>query len=203
VLDAVLDDLGIEMTDLAGHSLGGQFSLQYAIARPARVRRLALLGAPGGAFAEMRPVPVMRIIAIPGVGRALLALPASRAQYRRTTEITLGKGVLARWPDDLAEAGYLAARRPGFAPSVASFFRCLATPGGVRPRVTIPDAQLRRITAPVLLIWGDQDVFLTPAAAAGRVTAIRDARLVTISGGHAPWLDDAAACGAALTQFLA
>jgi pimeloyl-ACP methyl ester carboxylesterase len=202
VLDAVLDGLGIDVADLAGHSLGGQFSLHYTIARPARVRRLVLLGAPGAAFAETRVIPFMRAAAIPGLGRALLSLPASRAQYRRTTEITLGKGVLDRWPADLAETGYLAARRPGFPKSVASFFRCLATPAGVRPRVTISDQELRTITAPVLLIWGDRDVFLAPAGAAARISCLGDARLVIISGGHAPWLDDPQASSRALTEFL-
>jgi pimeloyl-ACP methyl ester carboxylesterase len=202
VLRGVLAELDIKTVDLVGHSLGGQFSLFFTIAEPERVRRLVLLGAPGGAFPQMRPVPMMRAAAIPGVGKALLRMPASRRQYQRNTEVMLGKGVLDRWPGELAEVGYLAARRPGFASSVASFFSCLATPIGVRKQVTIPLADLAGITAPVLLIWGDKDVFLTPAGAAHQIGAIPDATLVTISGGHAPWLDEPDQAGAALADFL-
>jgi pimeloyl-ACP methyl ester carboxylesterase len=203
VLRGVLAELGIKTVDLVGHSLGGQFSLFLTIAEPERVRRLVLLGAPGGAFPQMRPVAMMRVAAIPGVGTALLRMPASRRQYRRNTELMLGKGALGRWPDELAEVGYLAARRPGFAPSVASFFRCLATPMGVRERVTITLADLAEITVPVLAIWGDDDVFLSPDGAAEPVGAIKNATLVTVSGGHAPWLDQPDQAGAALAGFLA
>jgi pimeloyl-ACP methyl ester carboxylesterase len=203
VLRGVLAELDIKTVDLVGHSLGGQFSLFFTIAEPERVRRLVLLGAPGGAFPQMRPVPMMRVAAIPGVGKALLRMPASRRQYRRNNEVMLGKGVLDRWPGELAEVGYLAARRPGFAPSVASYFTCLATPMGVRKQVTISLADLAGITVPVLLIWGDKDVFLTPAGAAEQIGTIPDATLVTISGGHAPWLDEPDQAGAALADFLA
>jgi pimeloyl-ACP methyl ester carboxylesterase len=203
VLGGVLAELGVSAVDLVGHSLGGQFGLFFTIAEPGAVRRLVLLGAPGGAFPQMRPVAAMRALAVPGAGGLLLRLPASRQQYRRTTEITLGRGVLDRWPADLAETGYLAARRPGFAPSVTSFFRCLATPAGVRPRVTVPEYDLAGIDTPVLLLWGDRDVFLTPGGAAGPVGALRDARLITVRGGHAPWLDDPQTCERELAGFLA
>jgi pimeloyl-ACP methyl ester carboxylesterase len=203
VLPGVLAELGVAAVDLVGHSLGGQFGLYLAIAEPDLVRRLVLLGAPGGAFGQMRPVPVMRLIAVPGAGGLLLRLPASRQQYRRTTEVTLGRGVLRRWPGELAEAGYLAARRPSFAPSVASLFRCLATPRGVRPQVTVPAYELAGLKVPVLLLWGDDDVFLTPAGAREPIGALADATLVTVHGGHAPWLDDPQTCEHALVEFLA
>jgi pimeloyl-ACP methyl ester carboxylesterase len=203
VLGGVLAGLGIGEVDLVGHSLGGQFGLFFTVAEPGAVRRLVLLGAPGGAFPQMRPVAAMRAIAVPGAGSLLLRLPATRQQYRRTTEITLGKGVLDRWPADLAEAGYLAARRPGFAPSVTSFFRCLATPAGVRPRVTVPSYDLAGIETGVLALWGDRDVFLTPAAAASSLSALRNGKLITVRGGHAPWLDDPQTCERELSAFLA
>jgi pimeloyl-ACP methyl ester carboxylesterase len=129
-------------------------------------------------------------------------MPASRRQYRRSTEVILGQGVLDRWPGELAEVGYLSARRPGFASSVASFLTCLATPMGVRKQVTIPLGDLAQITVLVLLIWGDKDVFLSPARAAEQIGAIPNATLVTISGGHAPWLDEPDQSGVTLADFL-
>ncbi|MFH8974082.1 alpha/beta fold hydrolase [Streptomyces sp. NPDC017890] len=42
-LDALLDGLGIEETDLGGHSYGAWIALQYALRAPDRLRRLFLL----------------------------------------------------------------------------------------------------------------------------------------------------------------
>ena len=45
-VDEVLDELGLERSALAGGSMGATWALWYALARPERVRRLALLGQP-------------------------------------------------------------------------------------------------------------------------------------------------------------
>jgi pimeloyl-ACP methyl ester carboxylesterase len=192
----------VAAADLVGHSLGGHFGLYFTIAEPARVRRLVLLGAPGAAFAGTKPVPAMRIASLAGLGRVLLSVPVSPRQSRRNNEAMLGRGVFDRWPGEMAEVGYHASRRPGFAPSVASFFRCLATPAGVRPRVVVPVGDLESVTAPVLLIWGDRDVFLTPGAARTQCEAFPEAWLVELHGGHAPWLDEPDASSKELTGFL-
>ncbi|MET8960469.1 alpha/beta fold hydrolase [Streptomyces sp. NPDC004074] len=52
-LDAVLDGLGIDRADLAGHSYGGWIALHYALHAPGRVTRLALLD-PTQCFAGFR-----------------------------------------------------------------------------------------------------------------------------------------------------
>ncbi|MFD7735239.1 alpha/beta fold hydrolase [Kitasatospora phosalacinea] len=53
-LDTVLDALGTERADLCGHSYGGWIALGYALRRPDRVSRLALLD-PTGCFTGYRP----------------------------------------------------------------------------------------------------------------------------------------------------
>ncbi|WP_033214560.1 alpha/beta fold hydrolase [Kitasatospora phosalacinea] len=53
-LDAVLDALGAESADLCGHSYGGWIALSYALRRPDRAARLALLD-PTGCFTGYRP----------------------------------------------------------------------------------------------------------------------------------------------------
>ncbi|MGW4804962.1 alpha/beta fold hydrolase [Kitasatospora sp. NPDC004272] len=53
-LDAVLDALGADRADLCGHSYGGWIALTYALRRPDRVARLALLD-PTGCFTGYRP----------------------------------------------------------------------------------------------------------------------------------------------------
>ncbi|MGW4893551.1 alpha/beta fold hydrolase [Kitasatospora sp. NPDC004240] len=60
-LDAVLDHLGLDGTDLCGHSYGGWIALEYALRHRRRVRRLALLD-PTQCFAGFRPGYLLRAL---------------------------------------------------------------------------------------------------------------------------------------------
>jgi pimeloyl-ACP methyl ester carboxylesterase len=202
VIDAVLDAYGLKRVDIVAHSLGGQFALYYVLARAARVRRLVLLGAPGAGFSEVTPVPAMRLLSIPGVGRGILSLPASPAAYAKNSAATLGPGALDGYPADLAEAGRLASQRPGFAPSVASYFRALITPFRVRANVPVSHAELATITVPTFMVWGDEDVFLTPDRGRASIESIPGAKLLVVKGGHAPWLNQLNETSAAVVGFL-
>jgi pimeloyl-ACP methyl ester carboxylesterase len=202
VIDAVFDGFGIEKADIVAHSLGGQFALYYALNRPERVRRLVLLGAPGAGFEGVRPVAAMRLMSAPGIGRAILALPASFDAYRKNSDGMLGRGALDPYPRGITEVGYLGSQRPGFASSLASFFRALITPFSVREGVAVRRAQLATISTPTLMVWGDDDVFLTPARGRKNVDAIPGAKLLIVHGGHAPWLNELETTASAVRQFL-
>jgi pimeloyl-ACP methyl ester carboxylesterase len=202
VIDAVLAAFDVDIVDVIAHSLGGQFALYYVIARPGLVRRLVLLGAPGAGFEGVAPVPAMRIMSIPGIGRAILALPASREAYRKNSDGMLGAGAMDGYPDEIAEVGYLASKRPGFASSLASFFRALITPFSMRPGVAVPPADLARIATPTLMVWAEKDVFLTPARGRANIDAIPHSQLLLVEGGHAPWLNELELTGSTIRTFL-
>jgi pimeloyl-ACP methyl ester carboxylesterase len=202
VLTAVCDALEIDTADVVGHSMGAQFGIYFAVDVPARVRRLVVLGAPGAAFAGVRPTSAMRTLSVPGLGPALLRLPLPMSAYRRSLDDMLGDAVLDHHPSAMVEVGYLAGKGPAFAASVSSFFRALITPTHVRPHVPVTLDDLAGLCAPTLLVWGEQDIFLTPDAAADSITAIPDATLIRVTGGHAPWLDEPQTCGTAVAEFL-
>jgi pimeloyl-ACP methyl ester carboxylesterase len=49
----VLDELGIDKVDLVGNSMGGHSALAFALANPARVGKLVLMGGGTGGRASM------------------------------------------------------------------------------------------------------------------------------------------------------
>ncbi len=146
VLRSLLDALGLDRVDLVGHSMGAQISLYSALDLGPRVRRLALLGAPGAGLPGVRPITAMKLAAIPGLGPALLAAPMSERVFIRGNEVALGKGVLDDVPADVLRAAHLLAGRRSNARSIASFFRTLLKRGKVRPGIALDATELARIT---------------------------------------------------------
>jgi pimeloyl-ACP methyl ester carboxylesterase len=196
-------ELGLDRADMVGHSMGAQFALYLAVDAPELVGKLVLIGAPGAGFAGARPVPAMRVLSVPGLGAALLRAPLSKAAYKRNNDAMTGRGVIDRYPSDLLDIGYLAGQRPGFAPSVSSFFRALITPRAIRPGVPVPISDLASLVAATLLVWGTEDVFMTPHKASASINAIPRHTLLTVPGaGHLPWLNDPQLCGKTIIEFL-
>lgn len=203
VIKSLIEQIGADRVDLVGHSLGAQISLYSALDLGHRVRRIVLLGAPGAGFPATRPLPVMKLLAIPGVGETLLRVPMSRRTFAHNNDMALGKGALDQLPAELVEAAFLLAGRTSNAPSIASFFRGLVRRGSLRPGVTLDSAELGRLLQPTLMCWGDEDVFLTALQGAVEIVSLRDVRLVRLVGaGHAPWLQAPAVVGQAIAGHL-
>lgn len=202
VITAVLDTLGLDIVDLAGHSLGAQFSLYYALAQPQRVRRIVTIGAPGAAFGEVKPPFAFKMLSAPGMGRLILAAPLSMKQFHRNSAALHGPTALEGHPDELAEVGYLSTKLSHRPRSLASYFRRLITPYAMRPGIVISHVELGEVKQPVLVVWGKFDAILSTDAAAPSIASLPDATLFTVVGGHAPWLDKPQECGERIAAFL-
>ena len=202
VLDEVLGFFQLDLVDAIGHSLGGQFALYFALAHPQRLRRLVLLGAPGAAFSQARATVGMRLASIPGVGTALLGLSTSQRAHDRAVDQLFGAGTLDGYPAEINEIGFLASQRPEFAPSVASLFRAMMTPFMARADIALTATELAHLAVPTLIVWGVDDVILTPAKGRGSAEAIPNGTILEIAGGHAPWLNEPERVGAAVSAFL-
>ncbi len=200
-IDAVLDDAGVERAHLVGHSMGAQFSLYYALARPERVASLTILGVPGAAFPGMTFPIGFRLMSVPGL-RSLVFRPVSREQYEKNSALTLGPGAVDPWPRELVDVGWLASLRPEFRETARVLVRAFATGWGVRRDARVTEAELASLRMPVLALLGDRDVFMAPDRVQQSLDRIPGARTAVVAGGHAPWLNAPEESAAEVAGFL-
>ncbi|MHA6804434.1 alpha/beta fold hydrolase [Salinifilum ghardaiensis] len=180
---AVLDDLGVQRADVYGTSMGGRVAQWLAAEHPQRVRRLVLgCTSPGGRHAVERDAAVRRALAQSDPDAAREAL----------LDLMFTPGWLARNPGPHPVLG-----DPAMPPRAKRNHLVASN------RHDAWDA-LPRITAPTLILHGDDDR-LTPAENAALLASrIPDSRVHLLPGArHAYFRERRAAAGALVTGFLA
>ncbi|MEY8566558.1 alpha/beta fold hydrolase [Corynebacteriaceae bacterium 7-707] len=155
----VLDELGESRVNLVGNSLGGALSMEMTAQRPDDVASVSLVDPAG--FGDST-TPLLRLIAVPGLGRLNAATTRLRAIHQPVEHVILRRpGAATR--RRVALQGRIA-RHPHRTPTFYSFVRQLGTPLGIREgwrRDLI--ARFNRATAgttPVMLSWGRKDLIL-------------------------------------------
>jgi pimeloyl-ACP methyl ester carboxylesterase len=204
-LDRVLDALELDSAALFGHSAGGVLALRYALAHPERVERLVLVGPP--ALPNTRcPLP-FRLLATPAVGTVLSRLPPSRASVLRFADFMGERETLAA-NADLVEL-FIAVGRDRLAvdasraevQALVSPFAMLTRSGWRRDSRVTAD-ELRRVTVPTLLVWGEREPLGSLSVAREISELIPNARLHTLATGHAPWLGEPEQMAAVVRDFV-
>ncbi|MEM8696835.1 MAG: alpha/beta hydrolase [Pseudomonadota bacterium] len=188
VLGQLLDAIGVERATLGGNSFGGLVAWRFAAANPERVERLILVDS--GAYSiygvTENPVPV------PDAMRGyLLAAPLAGVQAS-ATQIFADP---SRLPDGRIEQIQRMMAQPGNGEAFIGHLEEFVLPD--------PDADLARIAAPTLILWGEEDRVI-PLDHARRIeAAISDTRLITYPGvGHAPQEEIPAETAADVRAFM-
>jgi len=180
----ILDVLELEQVDLMGFSWGGALAQQFALQEIARVRRLVLASTFAGIFM------------VPG---DLSILARMMRTQRSTNGGILNENIISLY-------GRTAPRRhqlPQFvgrltAPSSRGFLYQMAAIAGWTSLPFLP-----LITAPTLVLTGDEDQIVPPANATVLSSAIPNAELSTIEGaGHLVMLTHIDETLARLRAFL-
>jgi pimeloyl-ACP methyl ester carboxylesterase len=168
VLD-LLDSEGIDRADLEGESLGGWVGLYLALHHPDRLNHL-ILNTTAGIRWDRSTIPER-----PKEGREALAarsLAAINAPTRDTIRHRL-EWLMARpdrVTDELVELRYRLYSDPAVQASLRAVFTN-AFVDGTAPRISIPEADLARITTPTLVLWSEHNPGTGPDV--GRMIADR------------------------------
>ncbi len=182
-----MDRLGIDRAHVAGNSMGGFVAATLALAEPDRVASLLLSDAVG--------------VASPEPSDAELAFREGRNPFLL---------------DDVADFPEFYAMTMARPPFVPAFLRTAIAADYVARRDQLEeifhdfhgrdmlDARLGEITAPTLVMWGEQDRLVHPSTARVWADGIPGARTVTYPGiGHMPMVEVPGRSAADYRAFLA
>lgn len=161
-LDAVLDALELEAVSIAGHSMGALIVGGYAITRPERVTRAALLNAVYCRSAEAR------------------AAVEARADVIRAGKMDL-QTPLSRWFGDSAADAEACALVSGWLSSVDPRGYATAYGAFARGDATYADGW-SSVSCPVLALTGEGDPNSTPAMSRAIADAAQNGLAVVIDG---------------------
>ena len=200
-IDEVARALELERFSLAGNSMGGTWGLWYALARPDRVHGLALLGSAPLLPGTRVPLP-LRVAASPVVGDVLARVPKPTPRMVVRLLSSMGEGETIVLYPDLIESVAAAGRDPLAAATNLAELRACITPFGFRRSARLHPDELRRLSAPTLLIWGDHDPVGRVEVARTIARLLPEAQLEILPGGHVPYFGDPQRAAALLSEFV-
>jgi pimeloyl-ACP methyl ester carboxylesterase len=188
VLLALMDRLGLARASIVGNSMGGRIAWTFAALHPERVDKLVLISpdgfaSPGRAYGVAPKVPLL-MRALPYVLPSFMLRASLASAFANQAVLTAA--LFRRYRDMM------------LAPGVR---RAIVALMGQQVLLD-PVPLLRRITAPSLLIWGEQDGMIPIANAADYLRALPHATLDALPGiGHIPQEEDPASVSL-LRRFL-
>jgi 2-hydroxy-6-oxonona-2,4-dienedioate hydrolase/4,5:9,10-diseco-3-hydroxy-5,9,17-trioxoandrosta-1(10),2-diene-4-oate hydrolase len=201
---SLLDALALPRARLVGTSLGAMWALNLALEAPERVSGIVSLGVPAVALPGFRGDPFFTAISTPGLGALAARLrPPTTRTARRGMVNALGQGAVDRTPDEWFELVRRSMGMPGYPVAMRSHLRLAMRRGRPRAENVLGDSELRRIATPVLFLWGESDVYGGPEIGRRAAREMPDARLETLPGGHAVFLDDPVSCARHIGDFFA
>ena len=199
IVDALLDELGIERAVVVGNSMGGFIGAEVALQFSTRVERLVLVSAAGLSIEHQRNEPVLR--ALERLDNLLIftgGWAASRSQAlscrprMRRQIMKLVAHRAEQLPPALIAEQVKGSGKPGFVPALDAL-----SDYPIRDR-------LGDIECPVLVVWGEEDrlVPVSDAHEFGRL--IPNSRVVVWPDtGHVAMLERPAAFNALVEEFIA
>ncbi len=193
VVDAVMTKLGISRFALAGNSMGGWVSWNYALAHPDKLTALILVDAAGAPDSEPTAIPIGFRLARAPVMRPILKVFTPRSIIAKSLDQTMS--VKAPLTEAAIDRYWELVRYPGNRQATGDrgdVKRSPATPG-----------QMQRLTMPTLVMWGAEDKLIPVRAADWFAREIPGAQKVIYPKvGHIPMEEVPDQSAAAVRAFL-
>jgi pimeloyl-ACP methyl ester carboxylesterase len=192
---ALMDQLGVEHAYLAGNSMGGAVSLQFAIDHPARIDGLILISAAGmRRDVDDAPVGAFRFTQT-AIGRAALAYITPRFMIERSIEkIVFDPAHFVT--DDMVTRYWELLRMTGSREASAVRFAGYAQQAPLEPRMS-------EITAPSLILWGIKDSLIKPKYGERMHDALQNSeRIIYENAGHLAMEEIPETTAQAARQFI-
>jgi pimeloyl-ACP methyl ester carboxylesterase len=184
-LRAFLDRRGIASAIVVGHSMGSMVAQRFALDYPDRLAGLVLMGS----FATFGRRPDMAEFVSTTI--APLSDPISAPFAREWQLSTTARGIGAAFLETVVAETLKVPARVWH----AAFDGFLRTPDF--------SGELLRVTAPVLLMWGDRDTYATEADQRRLRAVLPGARAITYQGaGHAIHWEDPSRIASDLLSFV-
>ncbi len=172
MLDQLTDKLGIDSFFLAGNSMGGYISWNFAAIHPEKVKRLILVDAAGYPF---KPPMMLELLKTPVLKDGLRFITPRFIVNHTLNEVY---GDSSKVTDDIIDRYHQLMLREGNRQAVVSVFASLAD---------VENAKIKQLKVPTLIQWGDADVWIPLKNAQKFAGDIEDAKTIIYSGvGHIP-----------------
>ncbi len=196
-----MDAVGLEKAYFMGQSLGGYFSICFALQYPERVEKLLLIGAPAGM--NLWIPYILRLLGTEGLNRLLVKTIAKPSvQNLKNVHKMLLVADPNKVPDLYYQHTFHGQLLPGYEKGFLSLLENVLTLKGWRKELYIGD-QLQGLSMPVKFIWGDKDAYENPESGLQKAKAIKDYEFKVIAeAGHCPWLDQPKQCTEAIMAML-
>lgn len=186
VVGDLLDGVGVERAPIVANSMGGLFSLGFAVRHPERVERLVMAGCPAGHEPGPLPLPI-RLMKGRVTGRVI-----SRLTKRGGPEDArrIHRQLVAAHPERLSDEYLELAAATGRhnADAWRRFLQWAVDGRSVHPH--LPSKRWADETpVPITYVWGDQDAFGSPESGRQLARSVGADFVEIRDAGHLPWLD--------------
>ncbi len=172
MIEQLTNKLDIESFFLAGNSMGGYISWNYAAAHPDKVKRLVLLDAAGYPF---KPPMMLELLRTP-ILKDSMAYMTPRFIVTQTLNEVYGDATKVN--DVIVDRYHQLMLREGNRTAVVDVFASIAH---------VENDKVKLLKLPTLIQWGEADEWIPLANASKFATDIEDAKTIIYPGvGHIP-----------------
>jgi len=202
-IKSFMAEMQIDKASFLSNSMGGYFTIRFALEYPEKINRIVLAGAPAG-LDNITPF-FMRLLGVRILNSfimTVLSKPSLDGTKNAIKQIITPN--VDKLPKELFECCYLGGLLPGIDLSWRTLLERVFTlrGNGFNKNLDITE-EVKNVQNPTLFLWGDKDIFALPSVGKTTANEMRNATIRIIqNSGHQPWWDAPQKCSDLIIDFL-